>query len=212
MVDLVCVLPLLVVLLIRLVLQHLDALATTRLILTGLGHREQLAHLVLGRKGEGKTRNLSAQSTRSNMPRVDRNAIRLAKLHEVACVSLLSRQHESRYTRREAVSLAYIFYIMSVFNWSRAQLCGSPGIHTRERMYGLLFEGPERVITSAASPQTNKVVALRGTRGSETCACENMSWHGQTESILVACWLPAQAGTRRTGLYWQYLHLKTPSK
>lgn len=47
MVDFVCVLPLLSILLIGFVLQHLHPLTSTRLILTGFSHRVQLANLVL---------------------------------------------------------------------------------------------------------------------------------------------------------------------
>lgn len=47
-VDFVCVLSLLAVLLVGLILQHLHSLSTARLVLAGLGHRVQLAHLVLG--------------------------------------------------------------------------------------------------------------------------------------------------------------------
>lgn len=55
MVDLVCELSLLSrLILIRLVLQHLDALPTARLVLAGHGHRVQLPHLVL--EGEGEER------------------------------------------------------------------------------------------------------------------------------------------------------------
>lgn len=46
-VHLVGVLSLLSILLVRLIDQHLHAFAATRLILTGLCHRIQLAHLVL---------------------------------------------------------------------------------------------------------------------------------------------------------------------
>lgn len=46
-IHLVRELSLLSVLLVRLVLQHLHAFATTRLVLTGLCHRIQLTHLVL---------------------------------------------------------------------------------------------------------------------------------------------------------------------
>lgn len=47
MVYFVCVLSLLPILLIRFVLQHLDAFSSSRLILAGLSHREQLPYLIL---------------------------------------------------------------------------------------------------------------------------------------------------------------------
>ena len=50
MVDFVCVLSLLSFFLVRLIFKHLHSFASTRLILTGLGHRVQLADLVLEKK------------------------------------------------------------------------------------------------------------------------------------------------------------------
>lgn len=47
MVDFMRVLSLLPVLLVRLVLQHLDAFSSSCLILAGLSHREQLPDLIL---------------------------------------------------------------------------------------------------------------------------------------------------------------------
>lgn len=51
MVDFVCVLSLLAVLLVGLVFQHLHSFSAARLVLAGLCHRVQLAHLVLGPQG-----------------------------------------------------------------------------------------------------------------------------------------------------------------
>ena len=58
MVDLVRELSLLsALLLIRFILQHLDALPASRLVLAGLSHRVQLPHLVLSKmEGAGKRR------------------------------------------------------------------------------------------------------------------------------------------------------------
>ena len=50
-IDFVCVLSLLSVLFVGFILQDLHPLPSTRLILTGLGHRVQLAHLVLEPRG-----------------------------------------------------------------------------------------------------------------------------------------------------------------
>lgn len=51
MVDFVGVLSLLAFLLVRLVLQNLDAFPSARLVLACFGHREQLTYLVLREKG-----------------------------------------------------------------------------------------------------------------------------------------------------------------
>lgn len=57
MVDFVGVLSLLAFLLVRLVLQDLDAFSSARLVLARFGHREQLTYLVLrGTGGEGGQR------------------------------------------------------------------------------------------------------------------------------------------------------------
>lgn len=49
-VDFVCKLAFLTIFFIRLVLQHLNSIPTSSLILTGFGHREQLSHLILSGK------------------------------------------------------------------------------------------------------------------------------------------------------------------
>lgn len=48
-VDFVCKLAFLAIFFIGLVLQHLNPVPTSSLILTGFGHREQLSHLILSR-------------------------------------------------------------------------------------------------------------------------------------------------------------------
>lgn len=50
MVYFVCVLSLLAILLIGLILQHLDAFSSPRLILAGLSYRVQLPNLILGKQ------------------------------------------------------------------------------------------------------------------------------------------------------------------
>lgn len=49
-VDFVCKLAFLTIFLIRLILQYLNSVPTSSLILTRFGHREQLSHLILSRK------------------------------------------------------------------------------------------------------------------------------------------------------------------
>lgn len=54
-VDFVCILAFLTIFFIRLILQYLNSIPTSSLILTRFGHREQLSHLVLSRKKQARS-------------------------------------------------------------------------------------------------------------------------------------------------------------